>query len=261
MKLIAALLSVLLVAGCAGAASSENTLDPINNWYPGLVGVAGSSATGFGPAGYPGVRDDSIDSEPVQQFLASVLPQLIDFPAGSVRLAAKGNLISVPTLLMCGAEYESELTRLVRRKLELENAEGNFGEFTAEAIQYESAEAVTAAFNELTKVQKTCGAAGEYEVDGVSIQIDFKGISIPGSAKLVSRENRYLVSWTSVTDSQSTYTQQIWQQRGNTVVMVEVTEVGTTEIAAEKIEFAFQQATTIAARLKAADPLDIGVFD
>lgn len=261
MKLITALVSVVLVAGCAGAASSENALDPVNNWYPGLVGVAGSSATGFGPAGYPGVRDDSIDSEPVQQFLASVLPQLIDFPAGSVRLAAKGNLISVPTLLMCGAKYESELTRLVRRKLELENAEGNFGEFTAEAIQHESAEAASAALNELTKVQKTCGAAGEYKADGVSIQIEFRDIPIPASAKLVSGDNRFLISWTSVIDTQSTSTLQIWQQRGNTLVMFEVTEVGTSEIAAEKIEFAIQQATKIAARLKAADPLDIGVFN
>jgi hypothetical protein len=162
---------------------------------------------------------------------------------------------------MCGAEYESEVTRLVRRKLELENAEGNFGEFSAEAIQHESAEAVTAVFNELAKVQKTCGAAGTYEVDGVSVQIAFQGISIPASAKLVSKANRYLVSWTSVIDSQSTSTLQIWQQRGNTLVMFEVTEVGTTGIAPEKIEFAYQQATNIAARLKAADPLDIGIFD
>lgn len=261
MRLIAALVSVALLAGCAGASNSENALEPINNWFPGLVGVSGSSATGFGPAGYPGVQDDSIDSEPVQQFLASVLPQLINFPAGAVRLAAKGNLISVPTLVMCDAEYESEVTRLVRRKLELQSAAGNFGEFTAEAIQHESAEAVTVALNELKKVQQACGAAGQYKADDVSIPIEFKDVDIPTSEVLVSEANRFVVSWTSVIDSQPTSTLQIWQQRGNTLVMFEVKEVGATKIAAEKIDFAFKQAATIATQLKAADPLDIGIFN
>jgi hypothetical protein len=261
MKPVSVLISLALLAGCAGAASSENELDPINNWFPGLIGVSGFTASGFGPAGYPGVQDDSIDSEPVQQFLASVLPQLIEFPAGAVRLAPKGNLISIPTFVMCGATYNSEATRLVRRKLELSNEEAVFGNFFAEAIQYESAEAVTAALDELQKVKQECSAAGVYELAGESIQVQFIEVAVPDSAELVTRENRFLVSWQSNVGAETETRLQIWQQRGNTLVVFEVVEKIANELTAADIDFAFAQAIQIAARLSAADPLDIGVFD
>lgn len=241
----------LLLSSCAQSAANPNGYEATNFWIPGLVGVTGENSTGFGPAGYPNVQDDSIDAEPVQQFLASIGLQPTDLKVEEeLLLAPKGNLISQPTMQLCAVKFESEFARLVRRKIEVVNQTNDPIGLSTEAVQYESAEAATAALDELFKVANECSATGSYQIDGGEVNFDSFMLSIDGNNDATLSENFLELQWAV----DGIATAQIWQQRGNTLVVSQ--SVG--GVAQSRL---FELAVKVNARLSAANPLDIGEFD
>lgn len=247
-------LFLVLALGLSACTTSTTASElPENQWVPGLIGVPGQSASGFGPAGYPGVRDDSIDSEPVQQFLASVGLKSSDLENGeSLLLAPKGNLISQPTMQLCAHDFESEYARLVRRKIEIVDTSNDPIGIHSEAIQYESQEAAALALEELKNVVMDCGVTGKYVVESNAFRFDFLRLGIE-SASATDFSNAVL---TFEYSAESTHTMQIWHQRGNTLVLVQVSS-------ASKIDFVRinEISNSIAQRLQDANPLDIGDLD
>lgn len=251
MRLAVLALVALTLGSCTQTTAAQNPAE--NFWTPGLIGVPGESATGFGPAGYPGVRDDSIDFEPVQQFLASVSLQSSDLTTGeSLLLAPKGNLISQPSLSLCDGDFDSEYARLVRRKIEIVDAANDPTGILSEAIQYESAEAASGAIAELSEVVAECGASGEY-VSGVSvIKFDYLRAGITGLGEASLPNGAFSLEYAI----EQAVTAQVWQQRGNTLVLIQVTS--SSPIDYRRLQTLAQSINT---RLLAADPLDIGEFD
>jgi hypothetical protein len=248
------ILFLVLALGLSACANSAGTAElPENQWVPGLIGVPGESASGFGPAGYPGVRDDSIDSEPVQQFLASVGLRTSDLETGeALLLAPKGNLISQPTMQLCAHDFESEYARLVRRKIEIVDTANDPIGIHSEAIQYESQEAAALAVEELKNIVIDCGDTGEYVVGINAFKFDFLRLGIQ-SASATDFSNAVL---TFEYSAESTHMMQIWHQRGNTLVLVQVSS--TSEIDLVRIN---EISNSIAQRLQDANPLDIGDLD
>lgn len=251
MRRVALLVSGLLLASCTSSGQPEPAFSGQNFWFPGYIGVPGFGPSGLGPAGYPGVLDDTIDSEPVQQFLASVLLQSDDLPTGmTLQLSPKGNLISQPTFTLCNSEFESEATRLVRRSVQAVDVDADPVGIRAEAVQHESAEAAAAALDELKSVAETC-ADSSFEFFDVAID----------SSGLVSSEFLVSLSWVNSINDSNVSTLQIWQQRGNTLVGVEISEPTAQPLELGVVEFGVEIAELVAQRLAAADPLDIGELE
>ena len=248
-RIATSVIAAFLFSSCAANAEVEPAFSGANFWFPGYVGVPGFAANGLGPAGYPGVQDDTIDSEPVQQFLASVLLQPDDLPPGmTLALLPKGNLISQPSFTLCGLEFETEQTRLVRRAVQAIDSEGDAIGVRSEAIQHESAEAASAALREFRNASKRCADSS------------FEFFNPAFNAKnLVSTQFLAVAQWTQSAPEAASWLQ-IWQQRGNTIVSVELTEPTNQPLSADLISYAIEVAERVADRLAAADPLDIGEF-
>lgn len=211
----------LALAGCSVAdlrgGSIANTpvkaADLANSLRPGLVGVSGYPATGWGQSaitGNPG------SPQAIASAIASIGLQSSDVASQLVvKDVPDGTSLGIPTLDFCEGKFASEALRVSRLQRGAYDASGIYSGLSTEVVVYKDAAAAQQALREVTTARVGCPVGKTVKTyDGHTLVFAFHPAPGPSNTPLVPANQRLVIHTTMKVDGSPETTFIVYQIDG-----------------------------------------------